>query len=86
MKNEVANKIEVILKKKFEPSQLEIIDESAAHIGHPGAAGGGGHFRIRIQSNKLDKLSRIQQHRLINKALNHLFQKEIHALAIEIIA
>ena len=46
-----ADQLRTRLAELLAPSQLEVIDESAAHAGHAGAAPGGGtHFRVRIAS------------------------------------
>ncbi|NCX41200.1 MAG: BolA/IbaG family iron-sulfur metabolism protein [Burkholderiaceae bacterium] len=36
------------LQKQLQPLALLIEDESHLHAGHAGAAGGAGHFRIKI--------------------------------------
>ena len=38
------------LTRELQPTALEIIDESAKHAGHAGAASGGGHFIVTIVS------------------------------------
>ncbi len=82
MKNRV-NAIETALQQ-LAPSFLEVIDDSAAHAGHPGAAAGGGHFTIIISANCLQGLSRIKAHQMIYKVLGDLMQHEIHAVNIKI--
>jgi BolA protein len=64
----------------LEPLELEIRDDSAAHAGHAGAAGGG-HYRVRLVSPRFAGLSRVQRHRLVFAAAGDLMQKGIHALA-----
>ena len=78
--------IENRLNDTFHPTILTVTDESYLHVGHPGAAKGGGHYRIKIQAQQLAGMTRINQHRLINECLKDLFKIKIHALAIEIIA
>jgi BolA protein len=70
----------------FEPSSLEVINESRLHAGHnqEAAATGQTHFRIRIASTKFDGMSRVNGHRAINDALAFAFDQGLHALAIEI--
>jgi len=74
--------IERILRERFAPSHLELRDESARHVGHPGASGPGGHYRVTIVSSRFEGLSRLDQHRLVNEALRELFGERIHALAL----
>lgn len=70
------------LQTAFSPTGLEIEDESHAHVGHAGAAGGLGHFRICITAAAFAGLSRTARHRRIYEALESLMHTDIHALAI----
>ena len=65
------------------PSHLEIVDDSAKHAGHAGAADGGGHYNLTIESAQFAGKSTLARHRLIYSALADLMQREIHALAID---
>lgn len=71
------------LVAEFAPTELAIEDESHLHAGHAGAAGGGGHFRIRIVAAAFRGISPVARHRLVYSALGELLKGEIHALAIE---
>lgn len=66
----------------LEPETLEIVDESAAHAGHAGAASGGGHFRLIIVSNRFAGMNALSRHRAIHQALGDLMSGRIHALSI----
>jgi len=66
----------------LEPDLIEIYDESGEHVGHAGAAGGGGHYQLLIVSKQFERQSAVARHRLIYRALGTMMQKEIHALAI----
>ncbi len=68
----------------LQPSELNVIDQSDQHIGHPGAKSGGGHYHLEIRSDRLQGLTKLQAHRLIYKSLNNLIPKKIHALSIKI--
>ena len=70
----------------LEPSVLEVRDDSAAHQGHPGAASGGGHFQLRLISARFAGQSKIARHRLVYDLLSDLMQREIHALAMNLLA
>lgn len=63
------------------PSLLDIRDDSHLHAGHAGA-GGGGHFRIVIVSERFTGKRTVERHRMVYDALGPLMRKEIHALAI----
>ncbi|MDZ4141939.1 MAG: BolA family protein [Methylotenera sp.] len=69
----------------FEPSALELIDESAMHAGHAGNTGGG-HFKLKITSSHFCGKSQIMRHRLIYQTLADLIPSQIHALSIEALA
>ena len=65
------------------PTRLELLDESAKHAGHAGAAPGGStHWKLTIVSAAFAGQSTVARHRLIYQALGELMQHPIHALAI----
>ena len=82
-----AQAIEQQLTSRLNPTQLEVIDESAAHAGHMGAnaEGFGTHFRVRIASPAFTGKSRVARHRLVYDALQNFIDRGLHALAIEVI-
>lgn len=67
------------------PTSLEIIDDSAAHAGHPGARAGGGHFTVRIGAEQFEGKTLLACHRLVYDAVGNMMESEIHALSIDII-
>ncbi len=66
----------------LEPQSIELLDESGLHAGHPGAAGGGSHFRLAIASPHFQGKSMQERHRMVYSALGTLMGSRIHALAI----
>lgn len=82
-----AQSLELQLQQKLQPTQLQVLDESAAHAGHAGAnqLGFGTHFRIKIASGQFAGQSRIHCHRLVYDALQDFLDQGLHALAIEIL-
>jgi BolA protein len=82
----VAALIEARLRQTLQPVSLVIEDESALHVGHSGAEGGGGHYRVRVVAASLSGLGLLARHRLICEALAELMGTAIHALAIEALA
>ncbi|MCP4286925.1 MAG: BolA family transcriptional regulator [Gammaproteobacteria bacterium] len=70
------------LTAAFSPVQLDLLDESHKHAGHPGAREGGGHFVVTIVSDAFAGKTPIQRHRMVYDALGDLMKKEIHALSI----
>jgi BolA protein len=79
-------RIRAALTAALEPLALEITDESHRHRGHAGAAGGAGHFRVRIVAQAFAGRSRVQRHRSVYDALRAELGAEIHALALEALA
>jgi BolA protein len=75
------------LAERLQPSALEVLDESAQHLGHAGqdGTGSGTHFRVRIASPLFAGRPKVACHRLVYDALRDFIHRErgIHALAIE---
>jgi len=74
--------IEAHLRQGLAADSVALENESALHVGHVGAQGGGGHFRVTIVSSKFQGLSRVARHRLVYDSLADLMQHRIHALSI----
>jgi BolA protein len=70
----------------LEPLAIDITDDSASHVGHAGAASGGGHYQLRLVSARFNGQSKIARHRLVYDLLADLMQREIHALAMNLLA
>jgi BolA protein len=70
----------------LEPQSIELLDESGLHAGHPGAAGGGSHFRLAIASPHFQGKSVQERHRMVYAALGALMGSRIHALSIRALA
>jgi BolA protein len=66
----------------LQPSDLDVIDDSAQHAGHAGARDGGGHYRVHIVSERFAGLATMARHRLVYDALGTLMNGAIHALSI----
>ena len=75
------------LLERLATTQVEVIDESAAHLGHAGqdGTGTGTHFRVRIASPHFAGKPKVACHRLVYDALRDFIDREhgVHALAIE---
>jgi len=65
------------------PAALDIQDESHLHAGHAGAAGGAGHYRVRIVADCFAGMPPVARHRLVYHHLQDLIPQSIHALAID---
>ena len=79
VKHTITNK----LREAFTPKSLDVTDESHLHEGHSGhRPGGETHFRVYIVSPAFEGKSRIERHRMINRALAAELEGLVHALAI----
>ena len=79
------NRIRNILSQAFSPLELEVVDDSARHAGHAGAAPGGEtHFNVRIVSEAFKNMSRVARQRAVNTALAAEFEAGLHALSIKV--
>ncbi|UCH17799.1 MAG: BolA family transcriptional regulator [Burkholderiales bacterium] len=74
--------IEQQLRSALQPVSLEVVDDSHLHVGHAGAREGG-HYTVRLVSERFAGLSRVARHRLVYHALASLMRGGIHALAID---
>ena len=82
-----ATALDLRLRERLAPSELQVLDESADHAGHVGSNGTayGTHFRVRIASPLFTGKSRVQRHRLVYDALQDFIDQGLHALAIEVL-
>lgn len=68
--------------QSLEPQLLEWGDDSHLHAGHAGAREGG-HYRLKLVSERFAGLGRVARHRLIYDALGPLGPLGVHALQID---
>ncbi|MBI3147395.1 MAG: BolA family transcriptional regulator [Betaproteobacteria bacterium] len=66
----------------LQPLRLEVVDDSARHVGHAGARTGGGHFRVMVVSEAFVGLPTLARHRLVHARLGDLLPRSIHALSL----
>jgi len=66
----------------FEPTELEVVDESHKHVGHAGARDGRGHFRVKIVSPQFAGRKPIERHRMVFAVLDSLLKTDIHAISL----
>jgi BolA family transcriptional regulator, general stress-responsive regulator len=70
----------------LEPVAFDLHDDSAAHVGHAGAASGGGHFSLLIVSEAFSGVSRLKRHQTVMARIADLVPFPIHALSIRALA
>lgn len=67
----------------FEPTRLDVINESHLHAGHRSSPGTGeSHYRVLIVSPAFAGKSRVARHRMVNDALADELKGRVHALAL----
>jgi BolA family transcriptional regulator, general stress-responsive regulator len=71
------------LQAAFQPTALEVADESHLHVGHPGASTGLGHFAVRIEADVFRDRNALERHRMVYEALGDMMRTDIHALRLE---
>ena len=75
------------LTAAFQPTRLEIEDDSGRHAGHSGAREGGeSHFNLTIESPAFSGAPRVVRQRMIHKALAEELAGPVHALSIKALA
>jgi BolA protein len=86
MMSDRVERIRALLTAALNPSLLEVGDDSHLHAGHAGAASGGGHYSVKIVSDRFEGLRLVMRHRLVYDAVQAMMHTDIHALAITAIA
>lgn len=68
----------------FEPTRLDVINESHLHAGHRSSPGTGeSHFRLLIVAPAFAGKSRVERHRMVNEVLAEEMKGRVHALALK---
>lgn len=84
MSGSIAQEIEILLRKAFNPSALEIINDSSKHAGHSGDDGSGeSHFTIVIEAQAFADMNRVARQRAVIASLGDIVGKRVHAVAIQ---
>ncbi len=78
-----ALRIESTLRQTFAPTALQIVDDSARHAGHAGAAPGGQtHYSVVMVAASFEGVSRVERSRAVHAALAGELAGGLHALAL----
>ncbi|XP_019619446.1 PREDICTED: uncharacterized protein LOC109466222 isoform X1 [Branchiostoma belcheri] len=67
------------LSQHFQPSHLDVINESYMHCVPPGSET---HFKVVVVSDKFDNEAIIKRHRMVNGVLQEELEGPVHALSI----
>ena len=81
--------VETTLRERLadlRPVAFELHDDSAAHVGHAGAASGAGHFSLTIVSEAFCGVPRLKRHQTVMARVGDLLPFPIHALSIRALA
>ena len=75
------------LTAAFQPTRLEVVDDSGRHAGHSGAREGGeSHFNVTIESAAFAGTGKVARQRMIHHALADELAGPVHALSIKALA
>jgi BolA protein len=75
--------IDQTLRDQLAATHVQVIDESHLHVGHAGAASGGGHYRAVIVADGFEGKTSVERQRMVYAALGDLMRSEIHALSMQ---
>jgi stress-induced morphogen len=80
-----ADRLTAVLTETFAPAVLKVIDDSAHHAGHMGAAAGGQtHYSVLIVSEAFRGMNRVARSRAVHDTLAAEFAGGMHALALRL--
>ncbi len=75
------------LTEAFQPTRLEVEDDSARHAGHSGAREGGeSHFNVMIEAAAFAGTARVARQRMVYSALAEELAGPVHALSLKALA
>lgn len=75
-----ADRMRGLLNEYFQPTSLEVLNESHQHHVAPGAET---HFRVRVVSDQFEGKSKIQRHQMLYSVMKAELESGLHALVIE---
>jgi BolA protein len=75
------------LTAAFQPTRLEVVDDSHRHEGHAGhREGGESHFNVLIESAAFAGVPRVMRQRKVYAALAEELAGPVHALSLKVFA
>jgi BolA protein len=75
------------LQAAFQPTRLEVVDDSARHSGHAGAREGGeSHFNVTIEAAAFAGANKVARQRMVYRALAEELAGPVHALSVKALA
>jgi len=83
----IADAIRDKLTEAFQPTRLEVEDDSARHHGHAGASKEGeSHFNVLIEAEAFAGAPKVARQRMIYRALAVELAGPVHALSVRALA
>ena len=80
--SDTRNLIHTKLADALTPTFVDVIDQSAAHAGHAGAASGGGHFRVLLVADEFEGMNQVARQRRVYEILAEEMTSRVHALSM----
>lgn len=81
----LAQEIHAALDGAFQPTALNVVNESHKHAGHSGDDGSGeSHWQVVIAAPVFANMSRVERHRAVHAALGPAIMGRLHALALNV--
>lgn len=75
----VQNTIESKLKQAFNPSHIQVVNESHTHNVPPGSES---HFKVVLVSEAFAGLRQVKRHQMVYAELKEELAEQVHALAL----
>ena len=83
----ISENIRTKLEAAFQPTRLEVDDDSARHAGHAGAREGGeSHFNVMIEAQAFAGAAKVARQRMVYHALAAELAGPVHALSVKALA
>ena len=83
----IASSIHLKLTNAFQPTRLEVEDDSDRHAGHSGAREGGeSHFNVTIEAVAFAGITRVARQRMVYAALAEELAGPVHAFSLKALA
>ncbi len=83
--NNILTHIKTKIIKSINVEEVSLVDNSHLHTRHKSFDSSKYHLKIIIKSKKLNKMKKLDAHKLVYSILKDEMSKQIHALEIEII-
>jgi BolA family transcriptional regulator, general stress-responsive regulator len=77
------DRLRMLLSAKLPAQHVEVVDDSARHLGHAGARPEGEtHYTVLVVSSRFEGMTRLARSRLVHEILAQEFAGGMHALSL----